>query len=111
MTRPSALSPSETSETLRGSGFRHEDGCLTASFRTPDFALGARLVAEVAAIAETMNHHPDVTLGWGAVGFSLTSHDAGGVTDRDVDLAGRITRAAAALGVEPEPVGDAAAEG
>ncbi|WP_411721785.1 4a-hydroxytetrahydrobiopterin dehydratase [Mycetocola sp.] len=105
MTRPPTLSPSETSEKLRGSGFRHASGSLTAAFRTPDFATGARLVADVAEIAETMNHHPDVTLGWGSVTFSLTSHDAGGVTARDLELARLITRAAAALGIEPDPAG------
>jgi 4a-hydroxytetrahydrobiopterin dehydratase len=101
MTRPT-LSPSETSDELRGSGFRHAGGALTAGFRTPDFAAGARLVADVAEIAETMNHHPDVTLGWGSVTFSLTSHDAGGVTGRDLELARRIARAAAALGMAPD---------
>jgi 4a-hydroxytetrahydrobiopterin dehydratase len=101
MTRPPTLSPSETAEELRGSGFHHANGCLTASFRTPDFSMGARLVADVAEIAETMNHHPDVTLGWGTVGFSLTSHDAGGVTGRDMELARRIAEVAAGLGIEP----------
>jgi 4a-hydroxytetrahydrobiopterin dehydratase len=70
--------------------------------------MGARLVAEVAEIAEEMNHHPDVTLGWGAVGFTLTSHDAGGVTGRDLELARRIAGAAADLGIEPGPDGDGA---
>ncbi|MET0933783.1 MAG: 4a-hydroxytetrahydrobiopterin dehydratase [Mycetocola sp.] len=100
MTRPSTLSPAETSDELRGSGFRHRSGRLTASFSTPDFSTGAHLVAEVAEIANELNHHPDVTLGWGSVGFSLTSHDAGGVTQRDVDLARRIAAAAAALGIQ-----------
>lgn len=105
MTRPPTLSPAETADDLRGSGFRHANGSLTASFRTPDFAVGARLVAEVAEIAEELNHHPDVTLGWGSVGFALTSHDAGGVTERDLELARRIGRAADALGIEPDPAG------
>jgi 4a-hydroxytetrahydrobiopterin dehydratase len=105
MTRLPTLAPSETLGELRGSGFRHASGCLTASFRTPDFALGARLVADVAVIAEAMNHHPDVTLGWGTVGFTLTSHDVGGVTSRDLELARRIAAAAEALGIEPGSAG------
>ncbi|MET4636928.1 4a-hydroxytetrahydrobiopterin dehydratase [Mycetocola sp. 2940] len=103
MTRQPTLSPAETSDELRGSGFRHENECLTASFSTPDFSTGARLVAEVADIANELNHHPDVTLGWGSVGFSLTSHDEGGVTHRDLTLARRIAAAAAALGIEQAP--------
>jgi 4a-hydroxytetrahydrobiopterin dehydratase len=106
MTRSPTLSPSETADRLRGSGFRHSQGSLIASFGTPDFATGARLVADVAEIAEAMNHHPDVTLGWGSVTFSLTSHDAGGVTDRDLELARRIAAAAEALGIEPKAAGD-----
>jgi 4a-hydroxytetrahydrobiopterin dehydratase len=102
MTRPDTLSPAQTADGLRGSGFRHADGSLTASFRTPDFAVGARLVAEVAEIAESMNHHANVTLGWGEVGFTLSSHDAGGVTDRDLELAKRIAEAASGLGIEPD---------
>jgi 4a-hydroxytetrahydrobiopterin dehydratase len=103
MTRPPTLSPSETSEKLRGTGFRHASGVLSASFRTPDFGTGAKLVADVAEIAEAMNHHPDVTLGWGSVTFELTSHDAGGVTSRDLELARRIAAAAQTLGIEPGP--------
>lgn len=103
MTRPPTLSPAETLDELWGSGFNHGNGRLTASFSTPDFSTGARLVAEVADIANDLNHHPDVTLGWGFVGFSLTSHDAGGVTTRDLTLAHRIAAAAAALGIEPAP--------
>ena len=102
MTRPSTLSPSDTSEALRGSGFHHANGCLTATYRTPDFGTGARLVADVADVADALNHHPDVSLGWGAVVFSLTSHDAGGVTERDLELARRISQVAAALELSTE---------
>lgn len=44
-------------------------------------------VVRVAMEAEAANHHPDVVLAWGRVEITLTSHDVGGVTDRDVDLA------------------------
>ena len=45
--------------------------------------------------------HPDVKLGWGRVEFELSSHDAGGVTSRDVALARRITAIAAEHGARP----------
>jgi 4a-hydroxytetrahydrobiopterin dehydratase len=45
-----------------------------------------------------MNHHPDVTVGYGSLTFSLSSHDAGGVTSRDVTLARRIQELADAAG-------------
>ena len=41
----------------------------------------------VAIEAEVSNHHPDLALSWGRVDVSLTSHDVGGVTDRDREMA------------------------
>jgi len=52
-------------------------------------------VAAIAEAAERLNHHPDLTLTYSAVGVELSSHDAGGVTDRDLDLAHLIDAAAA----------------
>lgn len=76
---------------------------LHARYRTGDFRAGLALVDAAAAAAETANHHPDITLRYGSVEFRLLSHDAGGVTQRDVDLARRISRIAADLGVEATP--------
>ena len=105
MSGTQTLTPGETAEALRGSGFRHEGAELTASFRTGDFATGARLVAAIAEAAEELNHHPDLTLSYGVVGVRLSSHDAGGVTQRDLELARRITAAAGAVGADPSPAG------
>jgi 4a-hydroxytetrahydrobiopterin dehydratase len=55
-----------------------------------DFLAGIRLVEAVARAAEAADHHPDIDIRWRRVTFSLVSHDAGGVTRRDVDLAARI---------------------
>jgi 4a-hydroxytetrahydrobiopterin dehydratase len=73
---------------------------LHTRFRTGDFATGLRLVAAVGELAEAANHHPEIDLRYPTVGIRLSSHDAGGVTSRDVDLAREISRAAAELGVE-----------
>jgi 4a-hydroxytetrahydrobiopterin dehydratase len=48
------------------------------------------LVNRVADLAEEANHHPDISISYDRVTFTLTSHDAGGITDKDFDLAGRI---------------------
>ncbi len=77
---------------------------LEARFRTGDFATGLRLVERIGAAAEAAGHHPDVTLTAGWVHVLLTSRDAGGKTQRDVDLARQISAAAADLGVHAEPV-------
>lgn len=100
------LSPSETATALQGTTFVHLDGTLHAEFRTADFASALQLVTSVGAAAETLNHHPDVELGWGRAGFRLSSHDAGGVTDRDLQLALRIQELAleqGAIGVDVLP--------
>ena len=50
----------------------------------------------VAMEAEVANHHPDLALTWGKVEITLTSHDVGGVTDRDRDMAATIDQLVAA---------------
>lgn len=72
---------------------------LHACFQTGSFETGARLVAEIATIADQLGHHPDVLLRFPHVLVTTTSHDVGAVTDRDHSLARRISQAAADLGV------------
>ncbi|MEO6505540.1 MAG: VOC family protein [Terrimesophilobacter sp.] len=98
------LAPTDTSEKLAGSAFVHLDGSLYATFATSDFASASDLVAQVAGAAEAMNHHPDISLGWGKVSFELSSHDAGGVTSRDLQLAAEIQSLADVLGATGQPV-------
>jgi 4a-hydroxytetrahydrobiopterin dehydratase len=76
---------------------------LRTRYRTGDFATGLRLVGRIGELAEEANHHPDVDLRYPTVAVTLWSHDAGGVTSRDVDLARKISQAAADLGVEADP--------
>ena len=76
---------------------------LHARFATGDFATGLELVGRIGAAAEEMNHHPDVDLRYPHLDVRLTSHDTGAVTGRDVELARRISTAAAALGVSAAP--------
>lgn len=81
----------------------HPDGDgVRARLRTGDFATGARLFAMIAELAEAANHHPDVEVTYPAVTVRLVSHDAGGLTRRDADLAAAISRAAAELGIEAD---------
>lgn len=92
------LIPAQTHSVLAGGDFIHLEGTLYGSYRTTDFASGVRLVDAVATDADAQNHHPDVTLGYGEVGFRLSSHDVGGVTQRDLRLALRIQELAAEQG-------------
>lgn len=76
---------------------------LHARFRTEDFATGLDLVKKIGKAAEKADHHPDIDLSYGRVDVRLWSHDAGGVTQRDVDLAGQISGFASDVGAEPAP--------
>ena len=78
-------------------------GTLEARFVTGDFATGLRLVAAIGAVAEAAGHHLEIELRPEHVAVVLTSHDAGGKTLRDVDLARRVSAAAAELGVDADP--------
>jgi 4a-hydroxytetrahydrobiopterin dehydratase len=61
----------------------------------PTFLAGIDLVSDVARVAEDAGHHPDIDIRWRTVGFALTTHDAGGLTALDFDLAERIDAIAA----------------
>lgn len=98
----SILTPTDTTEDLDGTAFRHAQNHLVGAFTTADFRSAVRLLDAVAVVADELNHHPDVRLGWGRVEFALTSHDAGGVTPRDVELALRIGQLADQLGATAE---------
>lgn len=60
---------------------------LERSYRFADFSEAFAFLARVAMHAEKVDHHPEFTSVWNRVDFRLTTHDAGGVTDRDIALA------------------------
>ncbi len=68
-------------------GWTLDGDALRRTFRFADFAQAFAFLTRVAAHAEAINHHPEFTSVWNSVDFRLTSHDAGGVTERDVALA------------------------
>ena len=78
---------------------------IRARFRTGDFATGLALVDRIGAAAEEADHHPDLSLTYPEVIVTLSSHDVGGVTSRDVDLARRISGFAAEAGAEADVSG------
>ena len=72
-----------------------EDGkALLRTLKFKDFSEAFAFLTRVALHAEKVNHHPEFTSVWNRVDFRLTSHDAGGVTDRDIKLAEAIDRLA-----------------
>lgn len=71
-------------------GWRADGDSIVRTFKFKDHIEAMAFVVKVAMVAEAMNHHPDLRIVYNTVDFRLSSHDAGGVTDRDVQLAGRI---------------------
>ena len=76
---------------------------LQASFSTGSMAKGVEFAARIGAAADAANHHPDLTITYPRVHVLLTTHDAGGLTTRDVDLARTISAIASELGITAEP--------
>ena len=83
--------------------WRVDDGdrpAIARSLRFGDFNAAFGFMARVALKAETMDHHPEWSNVYNRVEILLTTHDAGGVTDRDVTLARFIDETAAAMGAQ-----------
>ena len=65
------------------------DGALQREFELPSFPDAIEFVNRVAELAERENHHPDVTISYKRVTLRWTTHSAGGITQRDRELASR----------------------
>ena len=89
------LSEAEIAEALRGlPGWTREGGALRRTFRFAGFPEAVAFVDRLVAPAEAANHHPDLLVSYDKVHVTLTTHDAGGLTRKDVDLAHAIDRLA-----------------
>lgn len=77
-------------------GWARRGDVLTKTFGFTRFADGIAFVDRVARAADAMNHHPDIDIRYTKITCSLSTHDAGGITDADLTLAQDIERAATA---------------
>lgn len=68
-------------------GWQRVDGVLRRSVKFPAFLAGIDAVRRVAEHAEAKDHHPDIDIRWRTVTFALVTHSAGGITDKDVEMA------------------------
>lgn len=76
---------------LEDSQWRREGDELVRNWQFENFAQAIEFVNHVADAAEEANHHPDILVhGWNKVRLSLTNHSAGGLTEADFAMAGRI---------------------
>ena len=71
-------------------GWERDGDALTKSYELDGFQQAIDFIGRIAPEADGMNHHPEIRNVYATVEIRLTSHDAGGITERDVDLARRI---------------------
>jgi len=72
--------------------WREEGGKLCVSLKFKDFSAAWGFMSQVALLAERMNHHPEWSNVYNRVDVALVTHDAGGITDKDVALANCINQ-------------------
>ena len=88
---PTKLSDLEIQRALGAlPGWTRRGDALVKTFARPTFADGIAFVGRIAHEAEAMDHHPDLDVRYTKITCSLSSHDAGGITQRDLDLAAKI---------------------
>lgn len=73
-------------------GWTHSQGTLARAVTFGSFLDGIDAVRRVAECAEAKDHHPDIDIRWRTVHFALVTHSEGGITDKDIAMAGEINR-------------------
>jgi 4a-hydroxytetrahydrobiopterin dehydratase len=73
-------------------GWSYEGKELRKQYTFASFLPGIEFVNRIARAAESAGHHPDITIRYNVVGIGLSTHSEGGVTQKDLDLAGTIDR-------------------
>jgi 4a-hydroxytetrahydrobiopterin dehydratase len=95
MTKRTPLSAEELSRALAElPGWSLENGKLHREFRFPNFVRAFSFMSAVALVAEKHDHHPEWFNVYGKVVVDLTTHDAGGITHNDVELARKMNELA-----------------
>ena len=90
---PRLLTKAEIARGLRGlEGWRQKGRFISKTFKFKTFLAGISFVNDLAAIAEREEHHPDIRIRYTTIEVSIQTHSEGGVTERDVGLAGAIEK-------------------
>lgn len=89
------LSDTEIQQALQTlPGWKRNGNAIERVFQFDNFIQAMQFVNQIAEAAEAVNHHPDITVSYNKVTLSLVSHDSGGITSRDVRMAGKINEVA-----------------
>lgn len=91
MARPARLTDAEIAARLTAlPGWKVEESMLRKQFKFKGFMAGIDFVNRVAAVAEEMDHHPDIAIRFGLITISLVTHSARGLTELDFAQAARL---------------------
>ena len=89
--RRSLLSAEEIAARLREvPGWSRSGNAIERTWTFRDFSEALAFINKVGGLAESLNHHPDIANSWATVRLTLTTHDKGGLTNLDFDLATKI---------------------
>jgi 4a-hydroxytetrahydrobiopterin dehydratase len=85
------LTDTEVTERLDSlAGWTREGDMIGKTFKLPTFPAAIAFITHVAFLAEAVNHHPDMDIRYNKVLIGLTTHDVGGLSEKDFDLAAQI---------------------
>ena len=88
MARPGKLSDDAIAKWLgEHGGWTRDGGAIAKRFTFSDFGAALGFAVRVGMLAEKRDHHPDILVAWGKATVLWTTHDAGGITSLDLDLA------------------------
>lgn len=81
----------------RLSGWAREGEEITKQYEFKDFSKAMQFVNHVAEEADSVNHHPDIDIRYNKVKLALTTHDSGGLTQNDINVAAAADESADAV--------------
>ena len=88
MARPAKLDRSDVDVWLASHpGWEREGEALVRSYELADFGAALAFAVRLGLVAEKRDHHPDILVGWAKARVLWTTHDAGGITRLDLELA------------------------
>ena len=88
MANPTRLTEAQVQQALKAApGWELKEGRIRRLYKFPDFLQAVAFVNRVAELAEQADHHPDIDIRYNQVTLTLSTHSAGGLTQKDFDLA------------------------
>jgi 4a-hydroxytetrahydrobiopterin dehydratase len=88
------LTPNEIAAKIKMlAGWQYNDNAISKRFQFKSFTDGIHFIGQIAEMAEKVDHHPDMLVNYTRVTFTCSTHDQGGVTEKDFALATEIERA------------------